>query len=145
MTALPQPSAVRASSDPVPPTLRIPFIQKAVLTHAGGREELFLVDLGLRGVFAERSAPLPVDEAVTLSFLLPGNAIPLSFQCRVAWWHPPGGPLVSKDLPAGVGLEFLESSEADRRRLGAYLDDYLRRRPLARRFHRPRPLGGEEP
>jgi len=119
--------------------VRIPFIHKAALTAGDRTEEIFLVDLGLCGAFAERGAPLPVGEGVTLRFTLPGNDIALTFTCRVAWWHPPGAPLVSKALPAGVGLEFVESSDDDRRRLRRYLDEYLQR-SAGRRFHRPLPL-----
>jgi Tfp pilus assembly protein PilZ len=120
-------------------TIRIPFIQKAQLTLNEQTEPLFLVDLGLFGAFAERETPLPVGAQVTLRFTLPGNEIPLTVGCRVAWWHAPGAPLVSKALPAGVGLEFVETSEDDQRRLRRYLEAYLQR-SAGRRFHRPLPL-----
>ena len=128
-------------------TLRIPFIQKAALTVAGRTEHLFLVDLGLLGAFAERASPLPVGERVTLSFTLPGNEIALTFGCRVAWWHAPGAPLVSKSLPPGIGLEFVDRPDEVQRRLERYLEAYLRREGGGRRFHRPLPLAddGEEP
>ena len=125
--------------------IRIPFIQKAALTVRGHTEHLFLVDLGLRGAFAEREAPLPTGERVALRFSLPGKEIPINFGCRVAWWHPREAPLVSKALPAGVGLEFVQWSEEDEGRLRRYLEAYLRR-SAGRRFHRPLPLGdGDEP
>lgn len=145
MKAVPRSSAERDAAGTLR-AVRIPFIQKAALTHAGRAEHLFLVDLGLWGAFAERDAPLPVGESATLRFTLPGNEIPLTFGCRVAWWHPLGAPLVSKALPAGVGLEFMEVSEDDHRRLRRYLEGYLQR-SAGRRFHRPLPLAddGEEP
>jgi Tfp pilus assembly protein PilZ len=125
--------------------LRIPFVQRASLAHGAGREDLFLVDLGVAGAFAERERPLPVGEKVTLSFPLPGNDRPIRAVCRVAWWHPPAGRLVSKSLPAGVGLEFVEISEQDRARLRRHLLEYLGRDTMGRRFHRAWPLGeGEE-
>lgn len=125
--------------------LRIPFVQRASLAHGAGREDLFLVDLGVAGAFAERERPLPVGEKVTLSFPLPGNDRPIRAVCRVAWWHRPGGRLVSKSLPAGVGLEFVEISEQDRARLRRHLLEYLGRDTMGRRFHRAWPLGeGEE-
>lgn len=138
------PKAVRPASSLSPEQLdrlRIPFVQRATLAHGGGGEELFLVDLGVAGTFAERAQPLPVGERVTLSFPLPGNENPIRAVCRVAWWHPPGGRMVSKSLPAGVGLEFLEISEQDRERLRRHLLDYMDRGTMARRFHRARPLG----
>ena len=122
--------------------VRIPFIQKAALTAGGRTEELFLVDLGLHGAFVERTAALPVGDPVTLVFTLPGNEIPLRIVCRVAWWHAPGTPLVSKALPAGVGLEFVECSTADQARLHRFLEAYLQR-TAGRRFHRAVPLAGD--
>jgi hypothetical protein len=125
--------------------LRIPFVQRATLAHGGGHEDLFLVDLGLEGAFAERPQPLAVGEIVTLTFALPGNDHPVRAVCRVAWWHPPGGQLASRSLPAGVGLQFVEIPEQDHARLRRHLLDYMDRETMARRFHRARPLGeGEE-
>jgi Tfp pilus assembly protein PilZ len=146
MKAVPRDSAERAAEGALR-VIRIPFFQRALFTISGRTEHLFLVDLGLRGVFAERENALPIGEPVTLTFALPGNEIPLTFLCRVAWWHAPGAPLVSKALPAGIGLEFVEWSEADHGRLRRYLEGYLQREPAGRRFHRPLPLAedGEEP
>jgi len=142
-----------ASADDVPPDpvlrrIRIPLIRKAALTRADGRvEELFVIDLGLSGVFVERPDALPTGERVSIRFLLPGNVIPVQAGCRVAWWHPPGAPLVSKSLPSGVGLEFVEVSDHDRDRVRAHLLEYLRSHLGPRRFHRQRVDGaeGEEP
>jgi Tfp pilus assembly protein PilZ len=144
MKAVPRTPAERAAAGTLR-AVRIPFIQKAALTHAGRTEDLFVVDLGLWGAFAERDTPLPVGESAVLRFTLPGNEIPLTFGCQVAWWHPPGMPLVSKALPAGVGLEFVDVSEVDHSRLRRYLEGYLQR-SAGRRFHRPLPLAddGEE-
>ena len=119
--------------------VRIPFIQRAALVRAGEREEVFLVDLGLAGAFAERARPLPVGELVSLSFPLPGNVNRLQVVCRVAWWNSPSAALVTKALPAGLGLEFVEMGDSDRERLRAHLLAYLSRKS-GRRFHRSRPL-----
>lgn len=141
-------SADDVPSDPVLRRVRIPLIRKASLTRADDRvEELFVIDLGLAGVFVERPEALPPGEVVRLRFLLPGNEIPVQAACRVAWWHPPGAPLVSKSLPSGVGLEFIELSDRDRGRVRSHLLEYLRSHLGPRRFHRQRLSGaeGEEP
>jgi Tfp pilus assembly protein PilZ len=138
-----------ASSDDAPPDLvlrriRIPLIRKATLTRAdGGSEELFVIDLGLLGVFVERPEALPFGEPVRIRFLLPGNELPIQAVCRVAWWHPPGAPLVSKSLPSGIGLEFVDVSDRDRERVRTHLLEYLRSQLGPRRFHRQR-LGGAD-
>ena len=136
------------SSEGVPPEpvfrkIRIPFIQRASFVHDGGREELFLIDLALRGVFVERAEPLPAGATVEVSFRLPGNELPVEAQCRVAWWRGPEMTLSSKTLPAGLGLEFVDMDGEGAGRIRAYLSEYLRGNPRHRRFHR-RPDGEEE-
>jgi Tfp pilus assembly protein PilZ len=139
-----RPASSRLTADQLR-QLRIPFVQRAQLTHGERREELFLVDLGVAGAFAEREHPLPVGDEVTVTFRLPGNEQEVRAVCRVAWWHGKDDPLVSKSLPAGVGLEFVRISEHDRDRLRRYLLDHLARDTGGRRFHRPWPLdGGKE-
>ncbi len=140
--------AARGTAEGVPPEpvfrrIRIPFIQRALLVHAGGREELFLIDLSVRGVFAERPAPLPPGTEVETTFRLPGNELPILARCRVAWWRGPEMALTSKTLPAGIGLEFLDMDGEAVRRIRGYLTEYLRGNPRHRRFHR-RPDGEEE-
>jgi Tfp pilus assembly protein PilZ len=130
--------------EPVLRKIRVPFVQKARFVHGGSPRDVFLVDLGLAGVFAELDTPIPVGDVVEISFHLPGNEIRLAARCRVAWSHaagaPPGG------LPPGIGLEFVEMSTADRDRLRAHLAEHLRRNPRLRRFARPWPVtdGQEE-
>ncbi len=140
--AAPSGSPETAASDEVLDKVRIPFIQRAALLHPHGEEPLFLVDLASTGAFAERAEPLPEGERVRLRFRLPGNEIPVVVGCRVAWSNPKGGRLVTKALPAGVGLEFVDMAAPDQARLRAYLSDYLK--GGLRRFHRPwPPMSGE--
>src|SRR5687768_14177837 len=129
--------------EPVFRKIRIPFIQRASLFHDGAQEDLFLIDLSLRGVFVERAAPLPAAAVVELRFPLPGNELPIVARCRVAWWRAPDMALSSKTLPAGLGLEFLDMDGQGAARIRAYLSEYLRGNPRHRRFHR-RPDGEEE-
>jgi hypothetical protein len=123
--------------------IRIPFIQRAILAHGGTREELFLIDLSVRGIFVERSEPLPAGSLAEATFRLPGNELPIVARCRVAWWRAPDMTLSSKTLPSGVGLEFVDMDGEAARRIRGYLSEYLRGNPRHRRFHR-RPDGEEE-
>ena len=124
--------------------VRIPFVQRTIVEHGGRREELFTFDLGMRGLFVERAEPLPRDGDVRVHFRIPGNEIPVEARCRVAWWHAPDAPLVSKRLPAGNGLEFRDLDEAVARRLRAYIVDHVQGDPRARRFQRPWPQTEED-
>ena len=131
LKAAPSGPADPAASDEVVDKVRIPFIHRAALLHPQGEEPLFLVDLAISGVFAERAEPLPADTRVRLRFRLPGNEIPLIV-----------GRLVTKALPAGVGLDFVDMAAPDEASLRAYLSEYLK--GGFRRFHRPwPPLSGE--
>jgi hypothetical protein len=76
---------------------------------------------------------------VEVRFTLPGNAIPVSARCRVAWWHAPDAPLACKALPSGLGLEFVAIAERDRERLRELLVEHWRRDPRARQFARQWP------
>jgi len=116
--------------------LRIPFVRKVTLMRGRAAEEVFVIDLGLTGVFVERPEPLPVGEQVDIRLSLPDSEIPLQARCRVAWWHPEGARLASKSLPPGAGLEFVEMSAADRVRLREQLVQYCRQDPRVRRFLR---------
>jgi hypothetical protein len=140
MTTMPKAapgSSGSESTDVVIEKVRVPFIHRAALVRDGVSEPLFLVDLGLEGAFAEHGDPLPVGATVRLSFRLPGNEIPLDVGCRVAWTNLKAGRLVTKSLPPGMGLWFVEMDPAERDRLRAYLSEYLR--GGLRRFLRPWP------
>jgi hypothetical protein len=109
-------------SDRVLRQLRIPFVRRATL-HRGEEEEeeVFVIDIGLSGVFVERARALDRGERVSICFAWPGSEKPFEARCRVAWWHPEGSPLSSKSLPPGGGLEFVEMSEAGESRVRALL------------------------
>jgi len=128
--------------------LRIPFVRRAILLRGEVREDAFVLDIGLAGAFVERLQALVPSESIEIRFAWPGSEVPFRALCRVAWWHPEGGPLSSKSLPPGAGLQFVEMSEADRERLRAFLVDYCRQQPSVRRFLRHWPEGerqGDDP
>ncbi len=128
--------------------LRIPFVRRARLVRGDGEEEVFVFDIGLAGVFVERAQPLEHDERLSIRFAWPGSERPFEARCRVAWWHPEGEALSSKDLPPGGGLEFVEMSEADGERLRALLLEHCQREPRVRRFLRHWPAAdrqGDDP
>ncbi len=123
-------------SDRVLRQLRIPFVRRATLHRGETEEEVFVIDIGLSGVFVERARALDRNEHVSIRFAWPGSEKPFEARCRVAWWHPEGSPLSSKSLPPGGGLEFVEMSEAGESRVRALLLEYCQREPVVRRFLR---------
>ncbi len=116
--------------------LRIPFVRRVTLESGGRTEETYLLDIGLDGAFVERTEELPADQPLEISFPWPGSEVPFRAQCRIAWWHARGVPLVSKSLPTGAGLRFTEMSDFDRARLRSHLLEYCRQDPQVRAFLR---------
>jgi Tfp pilus assembly protein PilZ len=116
--------------------IRVSCIQRATVAIAGAREDLFMIDLGLRGVFIEWSRPVVAGEEIELWFALPGNEIRIHVRCRVAWVRPRGLISGARTLPAGVGVEFVTMSDSDAERVRQHLLEYLRRHPRHRWFLR---------
>jgi Tfp pilus assembly protein PilZ len=122
-------------TEPALRKIRIPFIRRGTVAVAGAREDLFIVDLGLRGVFIERPQPLAPGQEIELWFPLPGNEIPVRARCRVAWWRSAEAAAQSRTT-AGIGVEFVEISDGDAERLRRHLLEYLQQHPRQRRFLR---------
>lgn len=140
-----RPKKVRRPSDEQLRQTRVSLIRRATLRVEGRSESALIIDLGLKGVFLEREQALPMNARVGVSFLLPGNELPVEAECRVAWRHSAEKPLRSKQLPVGLGLEFVSLAEADARRLRAFLLEHFERAPRARQFSRPWIDEDEEP
>lgn len=119
--------------------IRVAYVQKAQLVHEKQAREVFIVDLGLAGVFVELAEPIAVGDRAELRFPLPGNDIPVVVGCRVAWWHAPGQE--PRQFPPGIGLTFVDLSESDGARLRAHLVEHCRRPTRDRRFTRSGPWG----
>jgi Tfp pilus assembly protein PilZ len=116
--------------------IRIPCIQRATIATAGAREDLFMIDLGLRGVFIEWVRPVAQGDEIEIWFALPGNEIRIHVRCRVAWVRPRGLSVGARTLPAGVGVEFVTISDGDAERVRRHLLEYLQRHPRHRWFLR---------
>jgi Tfp pilus assembly protein PilZ len=122
-------------AEPALRKIRIPFIQRGTVALGDVREHLFVVDLGLRGVFIERPQPLEPGQEIEVWFPLPGNEIAVHARCRVAWWRSAEAAARSRTT-VGVGVEFVEMSDGDTERVRQHLLEYLRRHPRHRRFLR---------
>jgi len=121
-----------APGESVVERVRVPLIQRASLTRGEACQDVFLVDLGLAGVFVELQDPPSVGEILEVSFRLPGNALAIAARCEVAWRHAAGTPPAG--FPPGAGLRFVALQESDRARVRDYLSEYCRRDMPARRF-----------
>lgn len=122
-------------TEPALRKIRIPFLQRGTVAIGGVREQLFVVDLGLRGVFIERVQPLDPGQDIEVWFALPGNELAVHARCRVAWWRPAEVAARTRTT-TGIGVEFVEMSARDAARVRQHLLSYLERQPRHRRFLR---------
>jgi Tfp pilus assembly protein PilZ len=122
-------------TEPALRKIRIPFLQRGTVAVDGVREHLFVIDLGLRGIFIERAQPLPPGQEIEVWFALPGNEITVYARCRVAWWRPADAAARTRTT-TGVGVAFVEMSARDGERVRQHLLEYLQRHPRHRRFLR---------
>lgn len=114
---------------------RVAMVRRGRLEHSGEARSVVLLELGLRGGFVQWDGErLPIDEAVRLSFRLPGDPEPIKAGCRVAWWNDATKSPTS--LPDGMGLQFVQISEKDHLRLRAYLEEHARQDPSTQQFTR---------
>lgn len=67
----------------------------------------FTVNLSSGGMFLETESPFPPGEVLMLRFSLPEQGVAMSCRARVSWINPPASPL-DPELPAGMGLHFLD-------------------------------------
>ncbi len=118
--------------------LRVALVRHAVLSFDGREEPVLAIDLGLRGIFVERTPPLPAGTPVRVRFDLPGNTHVIEAEGRVAWTR--AAPEGAR-RPAGLGIEFTRLDEDDVRRVRAFLAEHCTREPRARQFTRRWPDG----
>ena len=91
------------------------FIARLRIGHGGNPEKLltdFSINLSTGGVFIETADHLPVDTILNIEFILPENERTIGCKGRVAWVNLPD-LLSNPNLPAGMGLQFLDLSQED--------------------------------
>lgn len=69
----------------------------------------FTVDMSSGGLFLKTETPFVVEDKVLLSFTLPDANKVINCSAKVAWVNLPDKPK-KPELPAGVGLQFLDLS-----------------------------------
>ena len=79
------------------------------VAYGSGDELLsdYTVNLNTGGLFISSSRILPVNTELNVEFSLPNAGLSVGCRARVAWVNDAENPL-KRDLPAGMGLEFLE-------------------------------------
>jgi len=67
----------------------------------------YSINMSTGGVFIETVKPMPVDTPLHVEFMLPVHDAPIYCKTKVAWTNEPG-EIMSKELPIGMGLQFLD-------------------------------------
>lgn len=80
----------------------------------------YSVNLSTGGLFLATAEVLPQDTRFSIEFLLPGRSVPISCQARVAWVNDPQR-LTKEEMPAGMGLQFIDVSLSDIDAIREYL------------------------
>ena len=79
----------------------------------GSREEKIMTDNAVNvstgGIFIETAIPMPVNTILYVEFVLPAKDESISCKTKVAWTNE-SREIKSKDLPLGMGLQFLDIS-----------------------------------
>jgi uncharacterized protein (TIGR02266 family) len=85
---------------------------RLAIFYGSGQRELmtdYSVNLSTGGIFIETVNPMPVDTILFMKFTLPATGEIISCKTKVAWTNE-SGEIKSKDLPLGMGLQFLNVS-----------------------------------
>jgi uncharacterized protein (TIGR02266 family) len=80
----------------------------------------YSVNLSTGGLFLATTEVLPVDTKFAIEFILPGRTEPIGCQARVAWVNKPPH-LTKKEMPLGMGLQFVDVSLSDVDAIREYL------------------------
>jgi uncharacterized protein (TIGR02266 family) len=81
----------------------------------------YTVNINSGGLFVTSPKLLPVDTQLSVEFSLPGVDKTVSCQARVAWLNDTGDPL-KRDLPVGMGLEFVDIALDDMIAIQEYIE-----------------------
>jgi hypothetical protein len=107
---------------------RIPYVGRCVLRRAGERVDAVICSLSLTGAYvtflrALKTAMPEVDEALEISFPLPGDVTLVEAEVLVSWRNLEERHTID-GLPMGCGLLFTSLRPQDHRRIDELIDDY---------------------
>lgn len=99
------------------------FIARLRIGYGENREQLltdYSINLSAGGVFIETADYFPVDTILKIEFILPKDERTIVCKGRVAWVNPPELP-DNPNLPAGMGLQFINISLEDMNAVRQYI------------------------
>ncbi|PLX84555.1 MAG: hypothetical protein C0614_05080 [Desulfuromonas sp.] len=81
----------------------------------------YSVDLSIGGLYLSTSFPFKTNQSLTLCFSLPDQPDTVKCKARVAWINQ-GENLCKPELPAGIGVKFVDLSSENLASLSSYLN-----------------------
>jgi CheY-like chemotaxis protein len=108
--------------------IRAPMEVPVKLTHGLREHSMTTHNFGERGMYLPTTAPLPRKSSVGLQFNLPGLRTLFNFKGQILHTQDRD----TDEVPAGMGLQFLDISPAIDAVLGIYMENFLAMRiPMA--------------
>lgn len=105
--------------EPASGKLRIPFLQRCVVSDPEGEQPGLVCDLSTAGVYVRLDRIPERGTVVHVRFdLFPGDPLPMQVDAEVAWRNGPDDRSVP-ELPQGCGLRFLSTAPEDAERVAA--------------------------
>jgi CheY-like chemotaxis protein len=101
--------------------IRAPMTLPVLLRRAADKLSMMTHNFGERGMYIPTGNPLPSSTEVDLDFKLPGIRIDFSFRSQVVHTQERD----TDELPAGMGLRFLDVKPAIKPLLGIYMENFL--------------------
>jgi CheY-like chemotaxis protein len=108
--------------------IRAPMEVPVRLTHGMKEDSLTTHNFGERGLYIPTTNPIPRETGVRLQFNLPGLRTLFNFKGQIVHVQDRD----TDEVPAGMGLQFLDISPAIDAVLGIYMENFLAKRiPMA--------------
>ncbi len=103
---------------------RTPRFETRLLVHYGLRNERlfqqYTVNVSAGGVFLATEAHLSIDTWLNLQIEVPDGQLPVCCRGRIAWFNHPDW-IKKPQLPHGMGVEFIDITDAQQERITQYL------------------------
>jgi CheY-like chemotaxis protein/Tfp pilus assembly protein PilZ len=80
----------------------------------------YTVDISTKGIFLETNDKIPVGSIVCMDFTLPASNVEIKCKARVSWINHKNSS-IKPGFPSGIGLEYIELSDANYIRLSEYI------------------------
>ena len=111
----------KTQAPPKRQSLRVDTSFEVNVSNAAEMKRLFIKNISGGGLYIESPDAHQIGQKLELKLKLPNSQSEIELKVEIAWLNPKG----VGDLPPGVGVKYLNLSEADRRRIQALIESKL--------------------